>query len=73
MDRKILLIPIIYMLISAASFVSDLYFFLNHDKHLQNLQSSNDAITLVHFLMVRRPCVHGYVAIDSTFTSVDLK
>ena len=69
MDRKILLIPIIYMLISAASFVSDLYFFLNHDKHLQNLQSSNDGITLVHFLMVRQPCVHGYVAMDSTFTS----
>ena len=40
------------MVMSTAGFVSDLYFFINHDKNLINLQSSGGGITFVHFLTV---------------------
>ena len=48
-----LLIPVIYMLISTASFVSDLYFFISHNKNFSDLQSSDGGIVFVHFLTVR--------------------
>ena len=40
------------MLISTASFVSDLYFFINHDKNFTDLQSNDGDIVFVHFLAV---------------------
>ena len=54
-----LLIPIIYMLISTTSFVSDLYFFISH-KNFADLQSSDGArgIVFVHFLAVRILAMH---------------
>ena len=52
-ERKLLLIPIIYMLISTASLVSDLYFFINHDKNHENLHRNGVGIIFVHFLTVR--------------------
>ena len=47
------MIPIIFMILCTASFVSDLYFYINHKKNLGNLQSSNEIIIIVHFLSVR--------------------
>ena len=52
-----LLIPIIYMLISTTSFVSDLYFFISH-KNFADLQSSDGSIVFVHFLAVRILAMH---------------
>ena len=43
------------MLISTASFVSSLYFFINHGpgKTHEKLQKNDGGITFVHFLAVR--------------------
>ena len=41
------------MLTATASFVSDVYFFINRHKNLENLISSDGGIIFVHFLMVR--------------------
>jgi len=51
-ERKILLIPIIFMLISAASFFCDLYFYFNHSG-LDVEERKNGGIIFVHFLIVR--------------------
>jgi len=53
MEKKILMIPMIFMLISAICFGSDLYFFINHEKNLEDLQRNDGGIIFVHFLIVR--------------------
>ena len=46
------------MLISATSFVSDLYFFVSH-KNFADLQSSDGGIVFIHFLAVRILTMHA--------------
>ena len=53
MEKKILLIPTIYMVISAVCFGSDLYFFISHEENLEDLQNNNGGIIFMHFLIVR--------------------
>ena len=53
MEKKILLIPTIYMVISAVCFGSDLYFFVSHEENLEDLQNNNGGIIFMHFLIVR--------------------
>ena len=62
MEKKILLIPTIYILISAVCFGSDLYFFISHEENLKDLQTNNGGIVFMHFLIVRLPslCVCVY-------------
>ena len=45
-----LLIPVICMLISTASFVLDLYFFISHDKNFSDFQSSDGGIVFTFWL-----------------------
>ena len=52
LERKILLIPIIFMIVSAVCFISDLYFFVNYKKNLENLQNTDGIIVFVHLLIV---------------------
>ena len=52
-ERKILLIPIIFMLLSIAAFVTDIYFIVSKDKSFRYLQKTEPGITFVHFLTVR--------------------
>ena len=54
MEKKILLIPIIYMLISAVCFASDVYFFINHKKNLEDMENNNGGIIFMHFLIVSK-------------------
>ena len=49
------------MILCTASFVCDLYFYINHKKNLGNLQSSNKIIITVHFLAVSYHCIANYV------------
>ena len=53
MEKKILLVPAIYLLISAVCFASDMYFFINHKKNLEDLEYNNGGIIFMHFLIVR--------------------
>ena len=53
MEKKILLIPTIYMIISAVCFGSDLYFFISHEENIEDLQNNNGGIIFMHFLIVR--------------------
>ena len=41
------------MLISAVCFASDVYFFINHKKNLEDLKNNNGGIIFMHFLIVR--------------------
>ena len=49
-ERKILLIPLIFMLVCVASFVCDVYFYIHHNA---SREMNNGGITVVHFLTVR--------------------
>jgi len=49
-ERKILLIPLIFILACVASFVSDAYFYYHHNT---SRKMNSGAITVVHFLTVR--------------------
>lgn len=41
------------MIISTVCFISDLYFYINHKKNLENLQNNDATIVFVHLLIVR--------------------
>ena len=74
-ERKLLLIPMIFMLISAVCFMSDLYFFINYKKNLKNLQKNNSSIVFVHFLIVSIcdsicVCMHMYTFMQANYISV---
>ena len=70
-ERKLLLIPMIFMLISTVCFVSDLYFFINYKKNLKNLQKNNSSIVFVHFLIVSIcVCIHMYTFMQANCISV---
>ena len=51
-ERKILLVPIIFMIMCSASFACDLYFYINHGG-LSAGKRNNAGIIFVHFLIVR--------------------
>jgi len=59
-ERKLLLVPIIFMLMCLASFICDLYFYI-HRGGLSERDSNNAGIIFVHFLIVSIKCtVHLY-------------
>ena len=51
-ERKILLIPIIFMLLSIAAFVTDICFIFQGNKSFRYLKKTEPGITFVHFLTV---------------------
>ncbi|XP_065905242.1 G-protein coupled receptor 157-like isoform X2 [Dysidea avara] len=50
-ERKIMLVPFIFMLMCSASFVCDMYFFIKHGG-LKGSESNSVAIILVHLLII---------------------
>ena len=66
-ERKIILVPIVFLLMCSASFVCDLYFFIDHvhgDGGLNETDINSRGIIFVHFVIVRSPCSFNMYALN---------